>query len=67
MTATLELEGQGELLWDLGAKHLFAYHFEADTHLTLAQDLSVDADGEILPVEASLEFEGKFRMDVSVE
>ncbi len=62
-----ELEGTGELLWDLTAGRLHAHRFEADVSLTLSVDFQARMDAVDLPVASELELEGTFRYDVTTE
>ncbi len=64
---SFELDGEGELVWDLEASRLHSYRLDAEAHLTLAEKFRVDADGEDLAVESKAELEGKYHAEASVE
>ncbi len=63
----LELEGVGELVWDVGAGRIHSYRFQGDIHLTLEESFSVDDDGNLIEVECMLELEGKFAHEIATE
>lgn len=59
---TLQIEGEGELLWDLKAGHAHAFGFEGDAELGFAIDVSVvDPGGTEHTGEVSADFIGHLK------
>jgi hypothetical protein len=59
LSVDIELDGRGQLLWNLGAHH--AHDFEMEAELTLAAegDASMDMDGESHAAEGTAEVIGR--------
>ena len=62
-----ELEGAGQLVWDLGAGRVSTFEVEWDVKLELERSLAAGGEGEDTVVETRLALEGKVEQELSVE
>jgi hypothetical protein len=62
----VDLQGEGELLWDLAAGHARAFELEAEIELDFSLDASIDAEGQSFSVSGSAELlgDGKWAMKI---
>jgi len=62
-----ELYGEGELLWDLEGGHVVSFDLESDMAFFVDAAMSVDANGQLIEQEASVEFSGTIAWSVLAE
>ena len=60
-------EGEGEMTWDLNAGHFHTFEATGDFEMTLDQGMVVNAMGQEMSIEQTLEFSGSLGFDVSAE
>jgi hypothetical protein len=60
-------EGEGELTWDLDAGHFRTFEASGDFEMLLDQGMIVNAMGQEMSIEQTLEFSGSLGYDVSAE
>ena len=60
-------EGEGELTWDLDAGHFRTFEASGDFEMLLDQGMLMNAMGQEMSIEQTLEFSGSLGYDVSAE
>lgn len=60
-------EGEGELTWDLDAGHFRTFTASGDFEMLMDQGMSINAMGQEMSIEQTLEFSGSLGYDVSAE
>lgn len=63
----VELEGTGQLVWDLAAGRVSTFDLQWDVELELERSLDAGGEGEEMVVETRLVLEGKIEQKLSVE
>jgi hypothetical protein len=60
----LDYEGEGVLLWDLEAGHMYSLEINGDAEMALDFSISLEVEGEQHAMEATLELSGSVRQEV---
>lgn len=60
-------EGSGELLWDASNGHMAGLTMEAETAMSMEMIIGMDAGGQQMDMEMSIEMSGVIRVEVGVE
>ena len=61
------LETSGELLWNIGAGHVYSLNLEGDSAVSMAMEMAIDAQGQSMVMEMSMTMSGTIKNTVSVE
>ena len=67
MDNEINLEGKGELLWNLKAGHLHSFEFEADISLVSDTEMEMNFGGQSMSMEESSEASGTYQITVSLQ
>jgi len=60
-------EGEGELTWNLDAGHFHTFEASGDFEMLLDQGMIINAMGQEMSIEQTMEFSGSLGFDVSAE
>ena len=60
-------EGSGELLWDASSGHVAGLTMEAETAMSMEMMIGMDAGGQQMDMEMSMEMSGIIRVEVGVK
>ena len=60
-------EAEGRLLWDVSAGRMFSFELSGDTELQVDQGLSINAQGNDMNMQQTVELSGTLNISVSVE
>ena len=60
-------EGEGELTWDLEAGHFHTFEASGDFEMLMDQGMVINAGGQEMSIEQTLEFSGSLNFEVSAE
>ena len=67
MSLDFEVEGKGTLTWDTEARRASAFEMAADVIILLDAAADIDAQGQSMSAEATLELSGELEYEMSVE
>jgi len=63
----MEYEGEGVLTWDLKAGHFHSFEASGDFTMTMDQGMIINAMGQEMSIEQTMEFSGSLSFDASTE
>lgn len=64
---SLDFEGTGTLLWDLGAGRAHSFQLAGDANIGMDLDVSIEAEGESQNMDAELELSGSMRHELATK